>query len=266
MAVFTNVKRRDVENLKGYSKEKTKTIYEELRLKNKDVTLILYISGKLLLQGKKEAVAIVAEQLEKKGLGERVKSETFRKEKGWVIGSDEALKGDTFGGLIIAAVKADDQLREQLLQIGVADSKSLSDKEVLNMAEKIRKAVPCEVKSILPEEYNQNGKITVMLNQFHKQCAGYLKPGKHIVDKYPGCTVGDVAVEKAEVKYLEVAAASVLARAAALKQLDFLSMRAGFSVPKGSTHVKLALMELKERRRDFTKFVKVDFANVREFL
>jgi len=63
-----------------------------------------------------------------------------------------------------------------------------------------------------------------------------------------------------------VAAASVLARAAALKQLDTLSLRAGFHLPKGSSHVKLALHELKERGLNFNEFVKVDFRNVREFL
>ena len=87
-----------------------------------------------------------------------------------------------------------------------------------------------------------------------------------MVDKYPGCAVGDVAEEKAESKYVEVAAASVLARAAALKQLDYLSLQAGFTLPKGSTHVKLALHELQERKLEFRKFVKVHFANVKEFL
>ena len=73
-------------------------------------------------------------------------------------------------------------------------------------------------------------------------------------------------VEKAESKYVEVAAASILARAAALQQLDYLSAQAGFRLPKGSTHVKLALFELKERGLDFRKFTKVDFANVKSFL
>ena len=105
-----------------------------------------------------------------------------------------------------------------------------------------------------------------MLNKLHKVCADYLQPGKHVVDKYPGCDIGDVQEEKAESKYLEVAAASVLARATALKQLSFLSVQAGFPVPKGSSHVKLALQEMKDRGLDFKKFVKIDFGNVKEFL
>jgi len=51
-----------------------------------------------------------------------------------------------------------------------------------------------------------------------------------------------------------------------LKQFNYLSMLAKFPIPKGSTHVKLALYELKERGLDFNKFVKTSFGNVKEFL
>lgn len=272
MAIFLNVQKEDIERLvkKGFIKEKIKTAYEEARLTKGDVILVLYTSGKLLLQGRPEAVKAVAKEIEKSGIGEKEKAEHFRKESGWVIGSDEALKGDTFGGLVVAAVKADDKIRQQLIELGVQDSKNLSDKEVLLMAEKIKKIVPCEIKSLVPEEYNHHyhhyKNITIMLDKLHQETAHDLATGKHIVDKYPGCSVGDVQEEKAESKYVEVAAASVLARAAALQQLDYLSAEAGFPIPKGSTHVKLALMELKERKLEFRRFVKVDFGNVREFL
>lgn len=266
MVVFEGVTKDDLLKLKGFSKEKPKTVHEELRLKKGEVSFILYSSGKLLLQGKQDAVEKAAKELEKKGIGEKISAEAFRKEQGWIIGTDESLKGDTFGGLVVAGVKANEELRQKLVELGVADSKVLADKEVLPMAEKIKRLVPCEVKSILPEEYNKNGEVTTLLNRLHKECADYLFPGKHVVDKFPGCAVGDVQVERAESKYVEVAAASVLARAGALQQLDYLSSQAGFRLPKGSTHVKLALFELKERGLDFRKFVKVNFSNVKEFL
>lgn len=272
MAVFNNVKKEDLKKLKGFSKEEPKTVYEQLRLKGKDaglkdVTLILYTSGKLLLQGKNDAVEKAAKELEKLKLGKKAKREQFRRESGWIIGTDESLKGDTFGGLVVAGVKADNKMREELTALGAADSKELSDHEILSMSEKIKKIAQCEVVSIYPEEYNQHdGNVTKLLDKLHGSIARYLHPGKHIVDKYPGCSVGDVQEEKAESKYVEVAAASVLARAAALSQLDSLSVQAGFRLPKGSSHVKLALHELKERKLDFKKFVKIDFGNVKEFL
>ena len=270
MSVFKEVKREDLGflNKSNFKEGELKSIHEELRLvkeiNKKKITLILYTSGKLLLQGDEEEKGKIADQLRKKGL-EEIKPITFRAERGVMIGSDESLKGDTFGGIVVAAVKADEKVRAQLRELGVADSKKLADKEILVMAERIRAMAECEVISVFPEEYNRN-RITPLLNKLHKECYNYLKPGKHVVDKYPGCAVGDIQEEKAEDKYVEVAAASVLARAAALKQLDSLSMKAGFDLPKGSTHVKLALDELKRRKLKFREFVKVDFKNVKEFL
>lgn len=269
MVVFENVTKNELLPLlkKGFVKEEVKTVYEELRLMKGGVILVLYTSGKLLLQGKKEQLEDVKKQLQKLKIGTEITSDSFRKESGWLIGSDETLKGDTFGGLVVAAVKANDSIREELISIGVADSKTLRDTEIILIAEKIRNIASCEVRSILPYEYNHAHKtITELLNYFHHEAAAYLLPGKHVVDKYPGCAVGDVMVEKAESKYVEVAAASIIARAAALKQIDYLSVQAGFRLPLGSTHVQLALHELQDRKLDFTHFVKIDFKNVKEFL
>lgn len=268
MVVFEGVDQAKVGKLtaKEFFRQKPQTIYEQFRLAGKEVTLVLYTSGKLLVQGKPDAVKSATFLLEKMKIGSPVKAEKFRKESGWVIGSDESLKGDTFGGIVVAAVKANDAIRSQLVELGVADSKTLRDEEIRPLAEKIKKIALCEVRSLLPEEYNHQGNVTALLNHLHQACAKDLGPGTHVVDKYPGCAVGQVQEEKAESKYVEVAAASVLARAAALQQLHYLSTLAGFPLPKGSTHVKLALLELKERGLEFRKFVKIDFRNVQEFL
>ncbi len=267
MVVFESVQKEDLLPLlkKGYKKEPTSTVYEELRLKKDDTILVLYTSGKLLIQGKK-MIKEVEKDLSSLHIGKKVKAEVFRKEEGLIIGSDECLKGDTFGGLVVAAVKADDPIRKKLLSLGVADSKTLSDREILPLAEKIREIAPCEVRTLLPIEYNYAGRITPLLNKLHALCAHDLLPGVHVVDKYPGCAVGDIMEEKAESKYIEVAAASIIARAAALKQFEFLSKLAGFDLPKGSTHVRMALQRLREKRIPLREFVKVDFGNVEEFL
>ncbi|MEK6938689.1 MAG: DUF3378 domain-containing protein [Nanoarchaeota archaeon] len=271
MVVFTNVKKENLKKiekyLKNYLEEAPKTVYEEARLKKGKVTLILYNSGKLLLQGTPKDTEKLADELQKLKIGRREKPEEFVPESGWIIGSDECLKGDTFGGIVVAAVKADNKIRKQLIEMGVADSKKLSDHEVVRLAEQIKRIAPCEIKTISPEEYNQHpGKMTLLLNHLHHQCGTFLKPGKHIIDKYPGCTVGEVQEEQAESKYVEVAAASILARDAALKQLNALSALAGFHLPKGSTHVQIGLMELRQRKLNFSKFVKMDFWNVKNFL
>ncbi|MCK4590043.1 MAG: hypothetical protein KAT77_06365 [Nanoarchaeota archaeon] len=190
----------------------------------------------------------------------------FIQEKGPVIGSDESLKGDTFGGIVVAAVKADEQVRKKLQELGVKDSKKLTDNTCLKLAEKIKKLTSCQIITLFPEEYNDfKGGQTVLLNKLHAQCYNYLKPGIHVVDKYPGCKVGDIVKIKADEKYVEVAAASILARAYALKQLKRLSDRAKFSIPKGSTHVQHALEKIKKHKLDPHYFVKLSFNNVKKF-
>ncbi len=186
-----------------------------------------------------------------------------------IIGSDESLKGDTFGGLVVAAVKADETSREQLVSLGVVDSKKLSDRQIIRLAEKIRELCRYHVISLFPFDYNKRIKqsgLTALLNALHRECYQQVKPGKHIVDEYPNCSVGDVITPKAESKYVEVAAASILARAAALQQIEELSQRAGFTIPLGSTHVREGLEQLRKKGLPFEEFVKVDFKNVQKFL
>jgi len=272
MVVFEGVEQEELANFLRKRKFKpldVKTIHEQLRYTkgiHKKVLLILYNSGKLLMQGNPEAIDLTAEQLRSAGIGKEVKPIKFRKELGWVIGSDESLKGDTFGGLVVAAVKADEKARKELISLGVADSKVLSDKEIIQMADKVKALVECEIINLLPEEYNREDGVTPLMNKLHKNSAKDLKPGTHVVDKYPGCRVGDIMETKAESKFVEVAAASVLARATALQQINYLSKKAGFAIPKGSTHVKWALEELKEKGLEPREFVKLHFKNVKEFL
>nr|MBT4247689.1 DUF3378 domain-containing protein [Candidatus Woesearchaeota archaeon] len=265
MTVFTKVKPEDMQKLKdlGFEASEPKSAYEVIRYKKGNVSATLYTSGKLFFQGKEKDVEKIADKINFGKLQEKIH---FRKEEGWMIGSDESLKGDTFGGITIAAVKADGKLRKKLEELGVADSKKLSDKEVQRLAEEIKRHFPCEVISLLPEEYNSYNGVNVILNKYHKKLADNLQGGTHVVDEYPGCTVGDIQETKAESKYLEVAAASILARSAALSQLHFLSTQAGFELPKGSTHVKEALERMKHEKKDFSKFVKLHFKNVVEFL
>ena len=115
----------------GFRREAAKTVYEEARFTKEDVILILYTSGKLLVQGKPEAVEKIVHLLEKQHIGTRVREDHFRKETGWIIGSDESLKGDTFGGIVVAGVKADDAIRQKLMGFGVADNTTLAYKKNL---------------------------------------------------------------------------------------------------------------------------------------
>ncbi|MFW5747136.1 MAG: hypothetical protein ACOCWQ_06330 [Nanoarchaeota archaeon] len=195
------------------------------------------------------------------------------------IGSDESLKGDSFGGLTVAGVLADENLRERLTAFGVCDSKRISNTNIPLIAQRVREVVKYSaVYSIFPEEYNKFSQ-TGLMNRYHNQVAddiirklkddlGDISDLRivHIVDKYPGATVGDVIETKAESQYPEVAAASILAREVALEQFRVLSERAGFRLPLGSTHVQDALVRLKREGLPPAKFVKLHFKNVQRVL
>jgi len=263
--------------------------YEVLRLVQLEpykVTLILFTSKKLLIQTKKDVESKVMQLLKSQGIDipsnlKTTKEETKQKlvsRSGVFIGSDECLKGDTFGGIVVAALKANESQRKQLLDWGVMDSKKVTNEKILEIAPRIMATMEYAVENLYPNDYNKF-KVTPLLNRLHRDVATQLKLQsknqndiKHVVDKYPGCIVGDIIIERAESKYIEVAAASIIARYYALKQIEELSKRAGFDIPKGSTHVKTALKKLKKlSTQDNDKynpdnFVKTGFSNVQDIL
>jgi ribonuclease HIII len=190
-----------------------------------------------------------------------------------IIGSDESLKGDTFGGIVVAAVFCDEKIRSKLISLRVCDSKLLDNSAILKIAPEIMKVAPYHFENIYPKDYNKY-EMTPLLNRLHKVCFDSTIDlldidekkkinVKHVVDKYPGCKTGDIILEKAESKYIEVAAASIIARYYALMQIEELSKRMGFKIPLGSTHVEHALIMLKKSSFDPNDFVKTSFSNVR---
>lgn len=270
MVTFENVEKSDLKRLLefGFAISETKSKYEAARRKG-PCTLILFKSGKLLVQGNDENVRRTTKLLKDLKIGKPVKKPSFVKESGVVIGSDEALKGDTFGGLVVAAVRADEKQREILRRLGVEDSKLLTDKNIRVVAEQIARHVHYSIKDLPPAEYNREVEehgMTGLLNKLHREAAEDLdseKGAKHVVDKFPGCRTGDIIETKADSKYLEVAAASILARDTGLRQLAKLGVRLGMTVPRGSTHVQGGLEMLKRRNLPVSEFVKVKFKNVK---
>lgn len=285
----------------GMQMVETKSTFERARFTGlaslSGITFILYTSGRLVIQHGKDQenqVEQLLAALQLRTVPAPVKKQSTQMTLGQSdtrqaesldlpviapnhIGSDEALKGDTFGGLVVCAfaMKKDDAA--SLINLGVKDSKLLTDEQIRRIASALQKDHPDKfcVRSYLPQEYNeqiaQGKKVTALLNELHTWCARELQekattPLQHVVDKYPGCTAGDLHIEKAESLSLAVAAASILARAKGLEQFDILSTHAGFTLPLGSTHVDAALLRLKKEGKDLNVFAKTSFRNVQEYL
>ena len=122
MAVFLNMKKEDLKKLEplGFSHIETKTQYELARLTG-PCTAILYSSGKLLLQGKNDEIRKVVDFLVIGGYSDFIENKVKEtldndpiKVRGTIIGTDETLKGDTFGGLVVGGFLGDRKIGKKL--------------------------------------------------------------------------------------------------------------------------------------------------------
>ena len=131
--------------------------------KGKGVSITLYQSGKLVVQGRemKEFIEYTLEP-------EVLKSFTFGYEHIDVkphIGVDESGKGDFFGPLVIGGVYASEKGIEALKKIGVKDSKKLKDDTIRKMAAQIKRVCPHAILTLRPEKYNELYQSFGNLNQ-----------------------------------------------------------------------------------------------------
>jgi ribonuclease HIII len=173
------------------------------------------------------------------------------------LGIDEAGKGDYFGPLVVAGVRitGGEQTR-RLREMGVRDSKEISVLGVRRLSERILETVgPDNVRvvSLLPPEYEVRreaaGNINRLLGELDAGIIGELASEVEVVvvdefassarDHLEPFVPGGVRLEvrpRAE-DDAAVAAASILARARQLEEIEHLSERVGFRLPLGATHV-----------------------------
>jgi len=207
------------------------------------------------------------------------------------IGTDEAGKGDYFGPLVIAGVSVDEDSAPRLLALGVRDSKQLSDAKILSLAEEIRKICHGHghIVAYRPERYNQLYQETLNLNLLlataHAQVIASLQKRTAsrlaLVDQFSheplvlaalqkmNC---DIAVEqrpRAE-DDIAVAAASIIARATFVLQIEELSQSISVQLPKGASSPMIVTVgrEIVARagRDALGKVAKLHFKTTQEIL
>jgi ribonuclease HIII len=117
--------------------------YELLRIRDDNINLICYKSGKIVYQNNPETMEIIRHIL------------VTDSEYDYELGSDEAGKGESFGPLVTVCVALKSEQITELRTIGVKDSKQLSPREIVRIAEEIKKRRIVYRKIILqPEVYN----------------------------------------------------------------------------------------------------------------
>ena len=171
------------------------------------------------------------------------------------IGTDEAGKGDYFGPLVAAGVLVDNALAKSLWQLGVKDSKQLSDNAISKLAITIKKVCQYSVVVIGPAKYNELyakmrnlnrllawGHARVIENILDKEVCEYalsdqfgdekfitqalMKKGRRIVVRQKTRAETDIGV----------AAASILARDEFVCRLALLSKQYSMDFPKGASN------------------------------
>ena len=202
------------------------------------------------------------------------------------VGSDEVGNGSYFGGIVTAAVYIKDQADvDFLLNLGVRDSKKLSDKKIKEMAPQIKDYLTYSISEVVPEQYNQaiasklhikeimailhNDALSkldvtpdfVMIDQFAplKTYRSYLSNKTIAYDNI-------LQVEtKADGKYLAVAAASIIARDAFLTQIETMSDYLKMPLKQGVTaKTKEQIAQLLKMKIDLTYYGKLDFKTTEE--
>ena len=204
------------------------------------------------------------------------------------LGIDEAGKGDYFGPLVVAGVRVTgESVAEKLREIGVRDSKTVGLLGVRTMAERVLEAIgPGNARVVVlgPGEYEvRRGKAGNVNELLGEVDAGIIHELAHevelvVVDQYaksarprlePAVPAGvSLDVRPRAEDDAAVAAASVVARARQLEEVDLLSDKVGFKLPLGATHVVGAGRRVVEElgEEGLAKVAKVHFATTQKVL
>lgn len=173
------------------------------------------------------------------------------------VGIDEAGKGDYFGPLVVAGARVTGaRAAEGLQRLGVRDSKTLGVIAARATAEGILEILGgnnVRAVTLSPREYEARrraaGNVNKLLDEIDAWIIAELKDDVEliVVDQYavsarerlePFVSEGvKLDVRNRAEDDAAVAAASILARARYLEELERLSARVGFELPRGSTHV-----------------------------
>lgn len=223
--------------------------------KRPGVTLTLYTSGKMMVQGK-QMEDFIRFFLEPEILHTFTYGSFDHTAR---IGVDESGKGDFFGPLVIAGVFAKETGVEELVKLGVRDSKRLRDTTILKLAEKIRKRFPHCIVRINPTRYNELyerfGNLNLLLGWGHATVIETLIEKTNcsniIIDKFAAEFVVESALRKKKKRATltqktqgeedpVVAAASILARAAFVEALQLLEKKYEQTFPKGANSLVIA--------------------------
>lgn len=274
--------------------------YAVFQVKNYDTTITLYESGKIMFQGisadieaslwiEQERIKnnryIDASGKEKTKSKENVPTKKFYNMA--TVGSDEVGTGDYFGPIVVSATFVSKDNIRFLTDLGVRDSKKLTDEKIIEIAPLIIKNIPYvtyildnDTYNNLKDEDKNMNKIKSILH--NKVLTTLIKKDNYpyeaiIIDQfvYPKKFYEHISkakekitnvtfMTKAEDQVLSVAAASIICRYVFLKAMKKMSEELGTQVllGAGANVDLLAKKILDEKGSEYLKhYVKWNFKN-----
>ena len=260
------------------------------------VTITVYQSSKgfkALFSGEKslEEALIWDENASLNVAKERVKTEWMNTKD--QIGSDEVGTGDFFGPIIVVACFTDQKLFHELNQLGINDSKKLTDEKILEIVPKIIDKVIYSKLTCPPSKYNEmiekghsmNSIKAILHNEVLHNVRSKINSSSticyvdqfcepnlfyHYLEGKYDAIFNNIHFEtKAESHYPSVALASMIARYSFIKYLQEIEEKYNITIPKGaSKKVDEFALELKEKigLEEVEKLIKKNFKNYQYLL
>lgn len=232
--------------------------YALARAKIDDCVITFFKSGKVVFQGKNaQDEANIWKEISSQSIN--IEKESSSNNYIYVAhgGSDEVGTGDYYGPICVAATYVSEADIKFLVELGVKDSKQLSDEKILEIAPKIINKIKYTQLSVNNDKYNslvsQGYNMNKIKAYLHNQALNLLIK-KHnlvnprlIVDQFAEkqlyysylSNVSDIVkniefMTKAESISPAVAAASIIARYSFLKRMEILEKHYNIKIPKGA--------------------------------
>lgn len=269
--ISDNLKDEIIEHYKDTARD-NKPPYSIFQSYDAGTVVTLYESGKIMFQGisadidyawwrDREAFLnhrdLDKELAKKKEKDKKKKDELNDKTYKFVstIGSDEVGTGDYFGPIVVTASYVSKENITFLSELGVRDSKKLTDEKMIEIAPKIIEKIPYVSYTLSPSEYNKFGitnmnKVKAILH--NKVLSSLLKKDEYdykyivvdqfsLVSKYfehikdvPDKVTNISFTTHAEDKCLSVAVSSIISRYIFLNEMKKMSQRYKMDIPKGA--------------------------------
>lgn len=208
-----------------------------------------------------------------------------------VVGSDEVGNGSYLGPVVVCATYVGKSHMPLLKELGVKDSKMLTDNDIKRIAKKIIHVMPYRKLVLSPKkynaiqpEYNVNRMKVALHNQAIYLLLQDIKPitpkgilidqftpesnyRKYLAKEKNQVTEPLFFTTKGEQYHLSVAAASIICRAEFLTSLETASQELGFNIPSGAgkaSDLAAAKIIKKGGKELLANYAKLHFANTQK--